>query len=402
MLDIEPAINIVLEHITPLPMRMVALREALFCTLGEAVRSDLDSPPFDRSLMDGYAVRAADTLQVPTLLRVVGQIGAGAVFEGELKQGEAIQINTGAPMPRGADAVVRVEDTQLNQGGKTVEVSSSVIAGQAVTFRAAFRKSGDVVLPAGVELTPVEIAAAASAGASQVRVYQRPRVALISTGDELVDVADKPGAGQIRDSNSYLLEALFHQRHVQAFDRWMARDDRSDILKKISAGLSADLLCISGGVSMGEFDFVPEILRELGATLRVHRLSIKPGKPTIFATMPDGKPIFALPGNPGSAFVGFQLLIRPALGALQGSKKTPRFMQARLLAGLKATGSRRAFVPAHAILGDDGQWAVQPLSWGGSGDCMGLCGCNALVMHAPDSPPLPTGSAAPTLLLDRD
>jgi len=390
MLDYQEALRIVLSHIRPLPIGTMSLGDALFRTLAEDIRTDIDSPPFDRSVMDGYAVRAADTATAPTPLRVVGQIGAGASYDVTLKAGEAVQINTGAPIPAGADAVVRIEDTEVVDGG-AVLVRKSVKAGAAVTRRGEYASAGAVVLGKGTVLTPVNLAAAASAGAAMVRVHPAPRVSILCTGDELVEPSVVPRGPQIRNSNRYLLEGLFRAEHCEVLRVENAGDDRATIRSCIAAGLRSDLLCITGGVSVGKFDFVPECLKELGATLRVHKVSIKPGRPTIFATMPDGRPVFALPGNPGSALVGFVLLVWPALGVMQSREVDSRFIPARLVGELKETGIRRAFLPGRATVGEDGGWEVSPLPWGGSGDAIGLAHASALIMRAPNSPAVGSG-----------
>jgi len=287
-------------------------------------------------------------------------------------------------MPNGADAVVRVEATEADETGGKVLVRSGVSPGTFVTPRADYAASGDVVLEAGTLLTPLAIGAAASAGAVRVPVYRRPTVAVVSTGDELVDIAEKPSGAQIRNSNSYLMSSMIEQCHATPRVFGIACDSKQALKAVIEEALSSDVVCITGGVSMGAFDFVPDVLRECGATFIIQRLPIKPGRPIIVATTSDGTPVFALPGNPASAFVGFELLVKPALAAREGRRGVrPRPLRARLVGTVKPTGERRTYLPATATVGEDGLWTVIPLPWHGSGDVFGMAKANALVIRDP-------------------
>ncbi len=353
--------------------------------------------------MDGHAVRGADVAAVPVTLTVVGQIAAGHVSERLLGSGEAVQINTGAPLPTGADAVVRIEVTETINDGLGVVVKEAASVGQFITPRGAYAKAGRTILEPGTVLTPVHMGVAATAGAARVRVYRQPTVAVLTTGDELVDVDQTPLPAQIRNSNQYLLEALIDSAHAQTVLLGTVGDDRPLLHRKVAEGLACDVLCITGGVSVGAFDFVPDILREHGASFHVHKMAIKPGRPTIFATSPNGKLIFALPGNPVSAFVGFELLVRPALAALQGRPDAlPQPMQATLRGTLPATANRRSFYPARAAIDDRGQWEVHTLSWHGSGDSLGMAGANAMIMRPPQSAAVDFGDAVSVFLLGWD
>ncbi len=399
MIDVDEAQGIVLARSRPLPMAEVALSEAHFRTLAAPVVCDVDYPPFDRSLMDGYAVKANDTMTVPVTLRVVGQVAAGTQADRELMSGEAMQINTGAPIPRGADAVVRVESTEPPTAGSVV-VKESVQQGRFVTSRATYARAGQTVLHVGSVLTPVNIGVAATAGAARVRVFLQPSVAILVTGDELVDITDRPGGATIRNSNQYILESLIKAFHCRPVVLGVARDDRDLLRRKIAIGLEQDVLCITGGVSMGAFDFVPDVLKELGMEFHVERMAIKPGRPTIFATTPAGKLVFALPGNPVSALVGFHLLVVPALTALQGRPIRPPLVRALLRGELSATGDRRTFRPARIGLTANGEYEARVLSWQGSGDIIGMAHANALIVQPPRSPAGRDGSPVNVLLLD--
>jgi len=400
MIDVDEAHRILFEHVTPGPVVELPLRDALYRTLAQEVLCDIDAPPFDRSLMDGFAVKAADVRGAPVHLRVVGRIAAGTQSERTLGRGETMQINTGAPIPRGADAVVRVEETESGHDG-TVLIKTSVPAGKFITRRAEYLSAGTVVLEAGTRLRPTGLGAAATCGVASISVYRQPRVAILSTGDELIEIDRTPTGPQIRNSNQFLLEALVQSAHAAPVGLSPVGDDLERLTAAVQQGLEADVLCISGGISMGDRDYVPQVLQAVGATFRIHKMAIKPGRPTIFATTPTGKPIFALPGNPASAFVGFELLVRPALCALEGrSGVTGTQMAAELVGSLPANRDRRSFVPARAWTGARGQWCVERVSWGGSGDSLGLARANAMIVFPPHAREAREGAEVTIMLLD--
>jgi len=402
MIDVAEALEIVSAHVPLLPIVELPLADALYRTLAEPVRCDVDYPPFDRAVMDGYAVRAGDTAEAPVRLRLVGQIAAGATADHPVGAGEAMRINTGAPMPPGADAVVRVEHTEPTDAGRGVLIHQGVEPGRFVTKRAAYVTAGRMVLAAGTRLTAVEIGAAASAGAARVTVHRRPRVAILSTGEELVEIDRRPAGAKIRNSNRYLLEALVRSAQAEAVVLGVSGDERGALQSKIEEGLRADLLCITGGISMGTHDLVPEVLEACGVTPRFRKMAIKPGRPTIFATGPAGTPVFALPGNPGSAFVGFELLVRPALALMEGRRGAgPQPIRATLRGTLRSTSDRRTFVPARVNVTTDGVWETSPTVWHGSGDSFGLATANGLIVQSPGSGAVADGEAVSVLLLDR-
>jgi molybdopterin molybdotransferase len=400
MIDVDRALALVRAHVTAGPIETVGIDAALYRILAEPICCDVDYPPFDRAVMDGYAVRAEDTAAAPLTLQIVGQVPAGVVSDRLLQPGEAMQINTGAPMPRGADAVVRVEETELRENGKSVLIRVSVGPGQFVTPRATYVPSGAVILKAGMRLTPAEIGAAAAAGAARLSVFRRPRVAILSTGNELVEVDRMPTGGQIRNSNQHQLDALVRSAHAEPVVLGVARDDPDELRAKIEAGLSSDLLLVSGGVSMGAFDQVPEVLAACGVTARFHKMAIKPGRPTMCGTTEDGALVFALPGNPVSAFVGFELLVRPAIGWRQGALDAePRYMAATLHGTISSTRNRRSYIPARAAVNEAGEWFAEPTRWHGSGDAFGLIGANAMIVRPPNAPAIEHGAQVSMLLL---
>lgn len=402
MIDVDEARRIVRDRTSPLPAVELPLGDALHRTLAEPVVCDADYPPFDRAMMDGYAVRARDTDAAPVTLRVVGQVAAGDDPTRRLESGEAMQINTGAPIPPGADAVVRVEETEPQADDNTVRVLKSIKPRQFITDRATYASAGAVVIDRGTRITPLEIAAAASAGAARVTVYRQPIVAVLVTGDELIDIGEKPSGGRIRNSNAPMLEALVLAAHAHPHSLGVARDDRNDLRRKIEQGLSADVLCITGGVSMGAFDFVPEVLAELGAEVCFQKMIIKPGRPVLFAKARQGTLIFALPGNPVSAFVGFHLLADPALAVMQGRNTILMHERSATLHGaLKATENRRSYWPGRVRVDKQGGWIVEPLAWHGSGDVFGMVGANCLIMRPPKAPAADRGATVAILPLDR-
>ena len=400
MIDIDEAQRVVLSHVRPLDTEQVPLGEAGMRTLAEAVRCDIDMPPFDRAVMDGYAVRAIDTIAAPLRLRVVGRSAAGGSGTCSVEAGEAVKINTGAPMPAGADAVVRIEATELSVSNAEVVVRESVTPGRFVTPKAAYVTAGSVILPNGTVLGPTEIAAAATAGVATVTVYRQPVVAILSTGDELIEVDRKPAGAQIRNSNQYVLQALAESAHCKIRLLGVAGDDENQLRCKIDAGLSADVLCITGGVSMGDRDLVPDVLAAAGATIHVRKISIKPGRPTLFATGRGGALVFGLPGNPASAFVVFELLVRSAIAALQGrTGEAPKPTRVRLHGTLAATSARQTYHPARVSISDDGELVARTLSWQGSGDAIGMVGANGLMVREPNTRAVGDGETVRALLL---
>lgn len=402
LIDVDEAHRILFAHLRAGPTERQPLRAALYRTLAEDVCCDIDYPPFDRSMMDGFAVRAADTVAAPVTLMVVGQIAAGAVAGRALAIGEAMQINTGAPLPRGADAIARLEHTVLRESGSKVVVQQALKPGKFVTNRGTYARAGQRVLAAGTVLSPLNVGAAATCGASLVTVYRRPTVAILPTGDELIDIDQVPAGAQIRNSNALMLEALIRDAHASPLVLGTARDDRDDIRRRMAEGQRCDVLCITGGVSVGAFDFVPELVRESGARILIEKLAIKPGRPATVALTREGKLIFALPGNPLSAFVGFELLVRPALAALEGrSGWTPTAVQATLEGALPSTGTRRSYLPARACISPPGAWRVRPLAWQGSGDALGAATANALIERLPDSKAMAQGESVAVIMLER-
>ena len=392
MISVREAIEIVLEQTSILASEAVPLPPALNRILAEDVVADTDLPPFDRAQMDGYAVRANDVADVPARLRIVGESAAGAGWHHEMNAGEAVRIMTGAPVPKGADAVQQVELTK--ESDSEVEILQPVEAGRSIVLRASEIKSGETVLRAGEQLNAAMIATLASFGYAQVRVGQRPRVAVMATGSELVDVDQKPARDQIRDSNNYMLEAYVSQSNA-IVERWpLAGDDTEELKKQIrSAAETSDVLITSGGVSMGVYDFTKAALKELGAEVFFERVALRPGKPTVFARL--GRTlIFGLPGNPVSVAVTFNLFARTALRAMQGASNTTLAHEHALLTrDAKGSIDRESYLPATLRTDENGNLLVEPLKWGGSSDFVAFARATALINIPAGSAKTPAGSA---------
>ena len=387
MIQVADAIQIVLDQTSALPSELANVGEATRRILAEDVIADTDLPPFDRAQMDGYAVRAADVEKTPASLRIVGESAAGSGWHHEMKAGEAVRIMTGAPVPQGADAVQQVELTREVNGAGTVEILESAPIGRSIVRRAAEIKAGEIVLRPGEEINAHMIAVLASFGYAQVKVGRQPRVAVLATGSELVDVGEKPARDQIRDSNNYTIEAYAKLAGATVERLPLAGDDPELLKKQMAAALErCDVLITSGGVSMGVYDFTKAAFRALGAKIFFERVALKPGKPTVFGKIGD-KLIFGLPGNPVSVAVTFNLFARAALRAMQGaSEKGLPEATAVLARNVKASPDRDSYLPAVLRTGEDGTLLAEPLRWGGSSDFVSFSRANGLLIVAAGIP----------------
>ncbi len=324
MLTVEDALSRILSRIEPLGRAEVALLDSLGCVLAEDAVADGDIPPFRNSAMDGYAVRGSDVQRSGVTLRVVGSIAAGTVPSGRVGAGEAMRIMTGAPMPDGADTVVRVEDT--DNGTDVVTVTRATLSGLSVRQQGEDLRRGEVVLRAGAVLRSAEVGVLASIGRRRVQVVRRPNVAVLSTGDELVDIADQPGPGKIRDANRYSLAAAVRAAGCPAFELGVARDDADDLRHALGNAAFGDVIVTSGGVSVGDQDHVKPVVDAMGS-MDFWSIAIRPGRPLAFGelrTKRGAVPIFGLPGNPVSALLTFELFVRPALLKMAGHTRLHR------------------------------------------------------------------------------
>jgi molybdopterin molybdotransferase len=400
MLTVDQALQLVLDSVRPLAPRDVPLGEALGRRLLDDTKSDVDSPPHDKSVVDGYAIRYDDLAAGRAELRVVEEVTAGDVPRHAVEPGTAVRIMTGAPLPTGADAVVMVERTAQPAPDRVAIDDPKATRGQNIVRQATAFARGDVVLAASEKpLTPAQIGLLAEVGRATVRVAPRPRVAVLATGNELVPAAETPGPGQIRNSNGPMLAAFVEHRGATAVELGIARDERDALREKIVAGLAADVLLLSGGVSAGVLDLVPGVLQELGVREVFHKVQMKPGKPLWFGTFaaPDGsvKPVFGLPGNPVSTLVCFELFVVPALRRLQGIQ-APYFAPtrlARLAEPFTHRGDRPTYWPGRyehraEATGDE----VATLRWHGSGDLRGLALAECLICFPAGDQMYPAGT----------
>ena len=325
----EEARNIVLENVAPLGTERVETGRALGRTLAEDVAAPWPLPSWDNSAMDGYAVRT-DDCRGAARLKITGYVPAGGSTAVIVTPGCAVKIMTGAPIPAGGDAVVPFEETDEADGH--VVVKGKVTVRQHIRFRAEDVREGDVVLPEGTPLRPPEISMLASLGKAFVPVYRKVRVAVLSTGDELIELGEPPSPGAIINSNSLAIAAAVRETGAEAVLLGIARDDLASHAEKISEGLKADALITTAGVSAGDRDLVRDVLAKTGVVSRFFRVDIKPGGPTAFGTK-DGRPVFSLPGNPVSALITFEAFVRPALLRMMGRKRVVRPLVKAILTG---------------------------------------------------------------------
>jgi molybdopterin molybdotransferase len=354
----------------------VALADAAGRVLAENIPADRDYPPFPRSARDGFAVRAAD---LPGELRVIGEVRAGEVFRGAVAVGEAVEIMTGAPLPDGADAVVMVEHTE--RYGDRVSIQRSIAADENFSPRGIEARGGDAVLGAGVRIGHAEVAMLATVGHTRVLVYQRPRVAIVATGDEIVEFDQHPGPHQIRNSNVASLAVQVQRAGGLPEILDIARDNYESTRTQIRQGLEADLLLLSGGVSAGKYDLVEKVLAEFGAKFFFDRVKIQPGQPLVFGKV-QGKIFFGLPGNPGSTMITFETIARAAIEKAQGLRDPSLpLLRARLTSSVRHKTGLTRFLPA--ILSPDGA-TIAPMVAHGSGDVAALARCNAFLVTDPE------------------
>lgn len=379
MLNVKEASEIILKNIVRQESVSVNLEEALGKILASDVTSDVDMPPFNRSMMDGYALNAQDAQLTPAKLRIVGFISAGSFPKFTLEPGQAAKIMTGAPLPDGADAVREIEKTQLSETGLHIEILESVKPGQNLVKQATEVAAGEIVLTAGTYIHPSVIGLLASVGKYEVEIFRPPEVSILSTGDELVDPHILPLQGQIRNSNSFFMHALCKKMGLQTKMLGIAKDDENALRKKIILGLHSDVLLITGGVSMGDHDYVKDVFDELGFEIQFEKVAIKPGKPTVFAKK-DKKIIFGLPGNPVSCATVFEILVRPALRKMMGFPVYPDALVKATITQYFANKTKRENYHPCVTWYEDGQFFCRPLITKGSGDVVAFSRGNSYLL----------------------
>jgi len=365
--------------------------------LAEDIHADRDLPPFRRATRDGFAVRAGDVAKVPATLKIIGQIKAGSALPNKVAPNTCAEIMTGAPVPDGADAVVMVEYTSDN--GNSVTINRSVVAGENVVPRGSEAKSGQLLLVKGTRLDHAQLAVATSVGKSQLSVYKRPRIAILSTGDEVVDVMATPGPYQIRNSNSFSLAAQIIAAGAEPVQLAIAPDETTRLRELIAEGMKTDLLLLSGGVSMGKYDLVEQVLRDFDSEFFFTGAKIQPGKPVVFGqSKKTGKFFLGLPGNPISTMVTFQLFARPLIDALSGAPPAPLlFARARISADFHTKPGLTRFLPA-TLSGPHSDPQVELIRWQGSGDVVSMSRSNCLLVIPPDKETIAAGEQVSVLI----
>jgi molybdopterin molybdotransferase len=375
MISVEEALEAVLRQARVLPAVEASAGAALGRTLAEDVASDVDSPPWDKALVDGYAVRAADVASGDAVLSVLEEVTAGKTPTREVSASHCTRIMTGAPLPSGADAVVLVERTEMLSDHR-VRIRTTAKPGQNVLQRAASMQRGQAVLRRGQTIRAIEMGVLAEVGRTHVHVVRPARVAILVTGDELVSAQHAPTGAHIRNSNGPMLAALITEAGAEAIPLGIARDDEDDLREKIERGLEADVLVISGGVSAGVVDLVPKSLVASGVQQVFHHVNLKPGKPLWFGATARAL-AFGLPGNPVSTLVCFGLFVKPALARLQGQAVHAAGRLATLAHDFEQRDARPTYFPAVQSFDGD-QTTVAPLPWRGSADLHALVAANCL------------------------
>ena len=369
----------------------IFLHEADGLYLAQDLRSDRDYPPFDKSLMDGYAVRLQAGTAAPqdgVELALAGEVAAGQEASVAIEPGQAIAVMTGAPLPRGTEAVVPVEDVQRN--GNTVRIARMPPAGRYIGKRGSDVRAHDIVLTKGTRLDAAQQAAAASVGAANVNIFVPPRCAVFATGNEIVPYNEEPAGAQIRDCNSIMLLSLLRRMGCDAYDLGIVPDDPAQVRAAVEAAADADVLFITGGMSMGAYDYVPGVLKEMQVELRITKLRIKPGKPFLFginAASPELQYIFGLPGNPVSGFVCTVRLASRLIQRLRGGRVQEKWVEGTLADPLGENGDREFYHPV--MLRDT---RIAPMPWKGSADVYTLARANALLVRPANDAALSAGS----------
>jgi len=366
----------------------VEIEQAFGRILAEPVLADRDYPPFDRSTRDGFAVQSADTQAPGARLKWIGELRAGGIFEGTVLPGQCVEIMTGAAVPRGADCVAMVEHTK-REGG-TIVIDRPMRKGDHIVPRGTEARAGALLVAARTRLGYAEMALAAQAGATHLDVFAAPRLGILSTGDEVVDARSKPGPLQVRNSNGISIEILARTAGAETIQLGNAPDEKGALRAAIERGLEEDILVLSGGVSMGKYDLVEQVLADLGAEFHFTGVSIRPGRPAVFGTCRN-KLVFGLPGNPVSTMVTFELFVLPAVDMLSGTMPRPLpVFRAKLATPVHEKGEVTHFLPAR-IEWEGREARVTQLPWQGSGDIVALALANGFLIVGPERPEISPG-----------
>jgi molybdopterin molybdotransferase len=404
MLPIERGLEIVMSTAKAkdrpdwMPAEPVPLLDSMHRILREDVLSDADSPRFDKAIRDGFALRSEDVAEVPALLTVIGEARAGAGADVTVERGRCCEIMTGAPLPSGANVVVMVENT-WRISPTSVRILKSARENEGLLRRGAEARQGERILEAGRRIGIADLGLLAGTGKASVMVSKKPRVAVIATGDELVEVHESPRPGQIRNSNTYTVCAQVRDAGGEPVLLGIGRDNLDDLRGKIRHGLEHDVLLVSGGVSMGKYDLVETVFAEFGVEVLFDKIAMKPGKPTVFGHRGNAY-VFGLPGNPISTMVAFHMFVRPLLlFLLKAANTAPKIFEAKLEAAAKCDPERVALVPA-LVRFEGGQYWIRTAPWKGSSDLVGLARANSLIMIPQRAGMLEPGDTARFLLME--
>ncbi|MCY7345310.1 MAG: molybdopterin molybdotransferase MoeA [Pyrinomonadaceae bacterium] len=396
MISISEALKIIENQVGKLKAETIDLVEAVGRVLAETVKADMDLPPFNRSQMDGFALKSKDTKDAPVNLKIIGESVAGKGFDGRMKSGESVRIMTGARLPEGADAVQKVELTEENDG--FAEITEAAKSGQHINLLASEIKSGTKIFGAGEIINEQMIAAIASFGYAKIKVFKRPKIAILSTGTEIVGISEMPQKDQIRNSNSIMLK-IFAGKYGDSKSLPTVKDDVESLTAAIENALeNYDVLVTTGGVSVGDYDFTKTVLRDLGAEIFFEKISLKPGKPTVFAKR-NNCLVFGLPGNPVSSAVTFYLFARTAILRMQSANNCELRKGFAIVASkIKAAKERDSVLPALVATNAKGELIIESLRFNGSSNFIAFARANALVF-VPQGKSLEIGDVAEIMFL---
>ena len=403
MISVEEALQVILKSIQVLGLEKVDILSSLGRVLGEDIYAPYHIPHWDNSAMDGYAVIQKDikdaTPENPATLKVVADLPAGYTAKRDLKKGEVIRIMTGAPIPEGSDTVVMVEDTKRD--GDQVEIFKANSKGDNIRKAGEDVSKGALVLPSGSVIHPAEVGMLASLKRSFVSVYQRPIVAVISTGDELIDVDENLTGGKIVSSNTYSLSSLVRYVGATPLILGIAKDRSEELLDRFKVAVRADMIISSGGVSVGDYDLVKDILKELGAEMKFWKVAMRPGQPLAFGVI-EGKPTFGLPGNPVSCMVSFEQFVRPSILKASGYRQIFRpLIEARLKESINKKVGKKYFIRCIVSM-EEGKYVVTTTGEQGSGILMSMVRANGLIVLPEEKTTFEAGEMVKVQILNRD
>jgi molybdopterin molybdotransferase len=402
MISVEDALNQILEVIVPLGREKVSILDSIGRVINEDIYANRNIPPRDNSAMDGYAVRWEDTrgasISKPAILKVIEDIPAGTIPRKSVGTGESSRIMTGAPIPDGSNAVVRVEDTEKD--GQRVKVFVKAKEGQDIRPAGEDVREGELVISQGNVIRPAEIGMLAALGRSFISVYQRPLIAVVATGDELVDIDENPTSWQIISSNSYSIAAQIIDCGAISLQIGIAKDKRGDLVSKFKAALRADIIVSSGGVSVGDYDLVKDVMKEVGNQMKFWQVAMRPGKPLAFGSM-NGIPVFGLPGNPVSSMVSFEQFVRPSILKMMGHKNLfRRIVRATLKDDITKKKGTRHFIRARVNY-ENGKYFATTTGEQGSGILKSMVMANGLIILPEYAASVKKGEEVSIQLIDR-